>query len=812
MAKINLTFLRRTNLLDLYGPLLTDDSLGENDRERLLKVAVIFLNSDDLDVRQFGYRIVLLYANRFNDYQPLYDLSINLGLGPISNLIHMRPEISEAEIDFWKTWNKSSNEYFNVNGKYFTSGQYDLHNSYINDVDSDMSVIAPTSYGKSELMLSDIQKELGNVCVLLPTKALLAQTKKRIMASDYGDKQRKIITHPEMYKESDSGIIAVFTQERLLRLLQLFPKVVFDLVIVDEAHNLLESGGRAQLLASTIIFLKKRNSGLRIRFLTPFLIEANSLQVEFTDFETKAIHVKENVKSEKVYSIDFTAGGVLEIYDQFLDEFINVETDSTSNPLNFVIEKKGPKNVVYLNKPISVEDFAKSLERKSVNLNIEEIQKACTAISEYLHKDYFLVKCLSRGICYHHGSVPDIVKLYIEHLYKENSSLHTIVTNSTLLEGVNIPADTLFILDAKKGRSLLSASQLKNLVGRICRFSEIFNTSTGNLRLLEPRIFVLKSSYTNERFNLQKFISDRLKIGKKISDSIENVLLKKAKITAENAPEKKEAVEFIANLEPGIVESITVRMAKTKFGQLCFMHSVTDIPILDVEVSCQSLVDAIKANGIVGESGDDILSLIEEIFLPFATSYDLQKLQNDGAMDFYSMFAGMKMTNASLGQMIANFMSYWRRKEKEDPIIFVGNKWGEITKDGHRVPAFVDLKSKSEAEKINLAIVRIKEEQDYFENTLMKLIEVLNDLGLITQSTYFELKYGTTNVDRINLIKNGVSPGLANILIAKYKSFVRNDEVKGLVSLDPNIFDQAEFNRENELVKFELKLNFKQTS
>ena len=44
-----------------------------------------------------------------------------------------------------------------------------------------------------------------------------------------------------------------------------------------------------------------------------------------------------------------------------------------------------------------------------------------------------------------------------------------------------------FILDNKKGKGKLRPEAFKNLIGRVCRFSEIFNPSTGGLEMLEQR-------------------------------------------------------------------------------------------------------------------------------------------------------------------------------------------------------------------------------------------------------------------------------------------------------------------------------------
>ena len=90
---------------------------------------------------------------------------------------------------------------------------------------------------------------VGNCYV---TKSLLAQTKARIVQADKL-KREKIITHPEMYNGNEDRLVAVMTQERLLRLLQKVKNVSFDYVIIDEAHSLLHDDGRNILLASVIV-------------------------------------------------------------------------------------------------------------------------------------------------------------------------------------------------------------------------------------------------------------------------------------------------------------------------------------------------------------------------------------------------------------------------------------------------------------------------------------------------------------------------------------------------------------------------------
>ena len=58
----------------------------------------------------------------------------------------------------------------------------------------------------------------------------------------------------------------------------------------------------------------------------------------------------------------------------------------------------------------------------------------------------------------------------IEELFrKRDGGIHTIFCTSTLLEGVNLPADNLFITDYKNGSYPMSAVEFRNLIGRVGR-------------------------------------------------------------------------------------------------------------------------------------------------------------------------------------------------------------------------------------------------------------------------------------------------------------------------------------------------------
>ena len=96
-----------------------------------------------------------MYSNVFNDYQRLYDISINKDYIPVSKFIEEKYLNSES---FNETFHgllmssyKEDFKHPDVNKKiYFSSGQKRLFEFSKNE--NDFIVVAPTSYGMSELI------------------------------------------------------------------------------------------------------------------------------------------------------------------------------------------------------------------------------------------------------------------------------------------------------------------------------------------------------------------------------------------------------------------------------------------------------------------------------------------------------------------------------------------------------------------------------------------------------------------------------------------------------------------------------------
>lgn len=810
MKKSELTVrkLNNTNFDIVYGDFLIEKNMSTTIYLRMLSLATLFLNCQDENIKRLGYRIIVIYCNQTNDYKPLYEIAVNLGLIPISQFIESH-YISKRNV--YTELNAAVSESFFISNVYCSIQQKELINFYNFNTDETVSVVAPTSYGKTDLILSTIETcKNKNICVVTPTKSLLAQTKMRVMQS----KTRwikKIITHPEMYNGKEENVVAIVTQERLLRLLKKDEKLNFDYIIIDEAHGLLHDDSRNLLLASVILILEKRNPSSTFKFLTPFLCEPSNMKVRYADYQIKTYKVNEYIKTEKIFLADFREyRNDFFIYDQFINKFFRINlTKSVTNDWSFVKKYSSNKNIVYLNKPKDIEAFVKKVCKDLLVRQSNKIIEACNNIAEYVHPHYRMIECLKCGIIYHHGSVPEPIRIYIEKLYSELSEISYVITSSTLLEGVNLPADSMFILDNKKGRGNLTPSDFKNLIGRVCRFSQIFQPKTGSLKKLEPHIYLVAGDYYSKNANVHQFLKTTMNVENKINDTLENVLLENTEITNDNDEKLDTAEEFIENYEGGIIENYDLRRVETEVGKSCFINNITEFDIFDSEEEIQTIIEKVKSKGNIITNTTQLFNALYKLFFKRVDDENIKRFEHEETRNFYRMFMDWRITNASLNYMISSFMKYWKSlisDSDKEKFVFVGSRWGDQKRNGY-LELWTDISQKSYTELINLAIVRIKEEQDFLDNTVIKYIEVLNDMDILEENLYLNIKYGTTDKRIIVCVKNGISLSLAKLLVEKYDKYISIDLNNDIIQFKEGIVDEMEAEGENKIMINELTYN-----
>lgn len=815
MDKLTLKKLYNTSFPNLYEKLQKNEDLSKKDLEKVLSIAIFLIGLENEKLQGLGYRLFLLYSKCTHDYKPLYEVSLNKGLIPISIFIENNLRYKEKYGNLYTYINHIESNKFRWNESYQTIGQFELFQCAKELISKSQIIVAPTSYGKTELMLSFIDhNKFKKICIISPTKSLLAQTKKRII-NRFGN--RKIITYPEMYKNNDNKILAVLTQERLLRLLQSNPNLQFDLLIVDEAHNLLDKFDKVSLrsiiLASVIIICNKRNESIVCKYLTPFLKEADSLRIKYLANENTWYSVTENVKSELIYFYDLSINRkmLLDQYSPLSDKFIDLSFTELQEDADIVINNSDNKNIVYLNSPKDLEAFASELSHKLGTQQIDKLEKAASDLREYVHEEYKLADYIEKGIIYHHGSILEPIRYFIENLYTDIPEVKILIANSTLLEGVNIPATKMFILNPYRGNAYLSASSFKNLIGRVCRFSEIFDNNTGSLDYLLPEIHIVKGKYCNANFNPERFIRNRnilIEESDLINDEIHNPLLKGYVTNDRDLSQKAE--EILENISSSdLITDGYTNKPKTKVGQLCFENNVNLFNILEVEEQISRALDKFYTTN----SLDMVFSMINELFFSKISNNDsinnnLKRLKEIEAQRFYKMLIKWRISGFNMRKMIDEVLNYWCSLSGMDAIVYVG-KWGDTIRDGYKC-LWTDISQKSKHEMINLAIVRLKEEFDFIDNEIIKYIEILYSLRFIEEELYLKIKYGTDNKAKIALLNCGISNMLSKVLEERYRHMYEADFDNSLVNFSDNIVFEMEKNHENGILISEVKMNLKE--
>ena len=815
MDKLTLRKLYNTGFPELYKKLQIDVELSDIELEKILSIGIFLIRLDNKNLQRLGYRLFLLYSKITDDYKPLYELSLNKGLIPISQFIENNLNYSEKYGNLYTEINSIENDEFRWNNSYKTIGQFELFRKAEKSKLQSQIIVAPTSYGKTELILSFIDHtKFKKICIISPTKSLLAQTKKRII-NQFG--YRKIITYPEMYTNKDDEIIAVLTQERLLRLLQSNSDLIFDLLVVDEAHNILDEFSkertRSVILASVIIICKKRNDNLVCKYLTPFLKSKESLKIKYISNVAEWYSVVENVKSEMFYFYDIENNKkvLLDQYSTMKDKLIEFKVNELGDDADVVIANCDEKNIIYLNSPKKLETFAHKLFSKLPERQILRLNKAASDLREYVHEDYKLANYIEKGIIYHHGSIPEPIRYFIEDLYANIPEIKMLIANSTLLEGVNIPATRMFILDPYRGNSYLSPSAFKNLIGRVCRFGEIFNSSTGDLKYLLPEIHIVKGGYCKKDFKVENFVKGRKILVEdydKITDDVKNPLLVNSD---SDETKKKEAEDILENISHcDVITDNNSNKAKTKIGQLCFENNINIFDILEIEKQIDNEVENVN----IAQSIDTVFNIIDYLFFSKINDSkgeynNLKRLREHEAQSFYKMLINWRIMGFTMKVMIDEVVGYWNTlREEQSRIVYVG-KWGDKTRGGHK-KYWTDITEKNEYEKVNLAIVRLKEEYDFIDNELVKYIEILYSLELIEESLYLKIKYGTDDKAKIALLNCGISSILSKLLQEKYADMFKADIDNSTVIFSENLVSEMLKNNENGILISEVKMNAKE--
>lgn len=364
------------------------------------------------------------------------------------------------------------------NDGYFFQSQKRVYDSLSRDR---FSYSGPTSMGKSFVIRMFIKERLThsgqeNYAIIVPTKALINETSSRIiddLQEMLEEKNYRVITTSgALSLQQDHHFILVLTPERLLYLLLDYPDLQLDYLFIDEAHKISSKDSRSPFYYKIVSLLSAREQKPHFIFSSPNIPNPEVYLKLISDNADTGDKLATSFSpvSQLKYIIDLVDQKIA-LHNDHNNQFIQIPFSSHRIELDDVIHMAGNgcQNIVYCSSTTDAIsfalDYAKSLPLVNDSLDLEALSRD---IGNEIHNDYYLSELILKGVAYHVGYLPNTIRMRIEDLFR-NGEIKTIFCTSTLIEGINLPADNLFVTSYKNGRSHMTPVDFRNLIGRVGR-------------------------------------------------------------------------------------------------------------------------------------------------------------------------------------------------------------------------------------------------------------------------------------------------------------------------------------------------------
>ncbi|WP_024860258.1 DEAD/DEAH box helicase [Ruminococcus flavefaciens] len=465
-------------------------------------------NLSDIHKTRAQEIVALLYDMYPHDEQIKYYLgSVLANTGHFLGMRRLTPEYASASFldEILMHFNMNYLSVPSEDDSHFFPAQKEIYDRLSK---SCFSYSAPTSMGKSFMMRVFIKQQImngakKNFALLIPTKALINEVTSELIESlttllketDY----RIVTSSGSMALETKHNYIFVLTPERMLYILIDDPKIKIDYLFVDEAHKISSGDKRSAFYYKVINQLEERHSDTHIVFASPNIPNPNvyldTLTNEKRLDDNSIVACRYAPVSQLKYIVDLWERNI-RIFDSYTKKFILLHQMKRQYSLSEIIARIGDKrhNIVYCKSKNDAIQFARDYAKTQAIMGDKKLQAFAEAIRTDVHREYYLAELVERGVAYHIGYLPANIRMQLEDYYRDGL-IKTMFCTSTLLEGVNLPAENLFITSYKKGLSTFSEVDFKNLVGRVGRAK--YN--------LYGNVFIVRLQKQEREEDLQKY-------------------------------------------------------------------------------------------------------------------------------------------------------------------------------------------------------------------------------------------------------------------------------------------------------------------
>lgn len=368
----------------------------------------------------------------------------------------------------------------------FTDFQHDVW-SALPEAEA-LAVSAPTSAGKSFVVLEYLcQQASANddfwAVFVAPTRALLSEIHGKLDRRLIEQSQSvRISTIPTLDSQNRRKQIFVLTQERLQVLLAVTDRP-FDLVIVDEAQAI-GDGSRGMILQDCLEVMRSRKDDTRFLFLAPGAVGFNELTaaIDLPNIKVQKTDLSPVVQNR--VTVDSVPGAPNQLSLALLTQNRVVKIGTLSADRGFAngdtrlaavalaLGSDGG-SLVYGTGPADAEHVGTQIASDLKISQSQELKDLSAFIRDHVHPRYSLVQQVLKGVGFHYGKMPSLLREALEEAFK-SGQLKYLVCTTTLFQGVNLPARSVFIDTPTRGRQgdKLDAAALWNFAGRAGRLGK----------------------------------------------------------------------------------------------------------------------------------------------------------------------------------------------------------------------------------------------------------------------------------------------------------------------------------------------------
>lgn len=369
------------------------------------------------------------------------------------------------------------------------------------DEEEVVGISAPTSAGKSFVilwkLLSILISKKIDIVYVVPTLSLINQVTRDFSSAlkelDFHD-YHIVNTYEE--KGKDGNYIYVLTQEKAIA--AFYDDSSFNdnlILVVDEIQNIERVDDpydeRAKTLFDTMIEFRRKKNVEKVIISGPRINKIGSVGRIIFGKKTN----EHSTETSPVLSLTYSIKKIgqkyyFKQYTSLIKNSLSCEIENSSEILGYGKKQYDDSYMGFFNSFLANTGEKQNIifaptakQAREIALSLNQVKEAPYDLIEYyentVNPNYSLCQTLKNGICYHHGKMPAHVRRTLERAIIDKK-ISNVVCTTTLLQGVNLPAQNVYIrnphlyIKKRTNSAELTNYEMANLRGRAGRLLKDF--------------------------------------------------------------------------------------------------------------------------------------------------------------------------------------------------------------------------------------------------------------------------------------------------------------------------------------------------